>query len=248
VRGDLPGELGAVGDPFDDLLGLTAPRRTIGRSGRNTVPEARGPLPIGGRPVACSECREDLPSRQRGGPAAATGRCRGSTSRVPETRSPVSSNVQTMSFSWTVWHALARRSASSVRRGSRANWWAMSSPALSLGRFAVGRRSLTRFASSERRVSDGLSREPPVLAAFSPGVVAEAREVETGSGSRYHTEGESALTLDGGRLTHEVPPVRFRPGPPVKEGWERGSPRVDRGARWEARTQASRRRWARRPR
>ena len=36
-----------------------------------------------------------------------------------ETRSPVSSNVQTISFSSTLWHALASRSASSARRGSR---------------------------------------------------------------------------------------------------------------------------------
>ena len=63
VRGDLPGELGAVGDPLDDLLGLTRPDEPSRRSGRNRVPGWRGPVRTAGRPVACSACREGPPCR-----------------------------------------------------------------------------------------------------------------------------------------------------------------------------------------
>src|SRR5262249_33997095 len=76
--------------------------------------------------------------------------CHWTLSRVKEqsseTRSPVSSRVQTISFSSGLRQALASRSASSARRGSRTNWCAISSPAWQRGRFAVGRRSRTRFA------------------------------------------------------------------------------------------------------
>src|SRR5208337_774383 len=79
--------------------------------------------------------------------------CHWTLSRVKEqsseTRSPVSSRVQTISFSSGLRQALASRSASSARRGSRTNWCAISSPAWQRGRFAVGRRSRTRFALSK---------------------------------------------------------------------------------------------------